>query len=281
MNDESDGLAGSLRELASEARRHQGPDAHLAPETLTAYHGGELTQAAQEEVQEHLAVCPHCARLLLDLPAFLEAPATDLEVLDGDADASWREIRARLPGPSQPAERQREASSAARPGWWRPWNPLGNPLAAAATLAGAALIAVPLWIIARQLSSPALPPATIELLPPESQRGTAEPPPVPPTIVHAQAASTTFIVRLVRPQPDLRFRVELLAGGSGGTAAAARAPAGRSLPLPAVEVVDSRTLVLVLARRQLAPGRYRLRVLDAEQPSAELLGDYQFEVVEP
>lgn len=277
MNDESDGLAASLRELASEARQRQGPGAHPAPETLTAYHAGELTQAAEEEVQEHLAVCRHCARLLLDLPAFLEAPAAGDEDLDVEADASWRVIRARLPGPSQPAGRRREGASTSNPGWWR----ARSPLAAAATLAGAALIAVPLWIIARQLSSPELPPATIELFPPENQRGTAEPPPAPPAIVHAQAASTTLLLRLARPQPDLRFRIELLAGGATGAAGAAGAPAGRSLPVPAVKAVDSRTLVLVLARRQLAPGRYWLKVLDAEQPSAELLGDYQLEVVEP
>jgi hypothetical protein len=48
-----------------------------------------------------------------------------------------------------------------------------------------------------------------------------------------------------------------------------------------VKTVDSRTLVLVLARRQLSPGRYQLRVLDAEQPSAEPLGDFPFQVVEP
>jgi hypothetical protein len=137
---------------------------------------------------------------------------------------------------------------------------------------------VPLWIVARHLSSPELPPATLELSTPEGPRGTAEPSPAPPATVHAQAASTTFLLRLARPQPDLRFRVELLAGGGAG---AAGAPTGRVLPAPAPRIVDSRTLVLVLARRQLAPGRYRLRVLDAEQPSAEPLGDFPFEVVEP
>jgi len=278
MKDESDGLAGSLGELASEARRRQGPDAHPSPETLTTYHAGELTSAAAEEVREHLAVCRHCARLLLDLPAFLEAPARDRESLDVEADASWRAIQARLPGPPERAGRRREARRAAwgaapgapRQAW--PW------LAVAATLAGAAVIAVPLWIVARHLSSPELPPATLELSTPEGQRGTAEPPPAQPATVHAQAASTTFLLRLARPQPDLRFRVELLAGGGAG---AAGAPAGRALPAPAPKIVDSRTLVLVLARRQLAPGRYRLLVLDAEQPSAEPLGDFPFQVVEP
>jgi Putative zinc-finger len=277
MNDESDGVAESLGELASEARRRQGPDAHPTPETLTAYHAGDLTPAAAEDVQEHLAVCPHCARLLLDLPAFLEAPAADLETLDVEADASWRAIRVRLPGPPQTAGRRREpmrawgaAQGTPRQAWPR--------LAVAATFAGVALIAVPLWIIARQLASPELAPATLELSTPEGQRGTAKPPKPPPATVHVQAASTTFLLRLARPQPDLHFRLELLAGGAAGETGA---PASRALPAPAVTIVDARTLVLVLARRQLSPGSYRLRVLDAEQPAAEPLGDFQFQVVEP
>jgi hypothetical protein len=280
MNDDSDGLAGALGELASEARRRQGPDAHPSPETLTAYHAGELTLAAAEDVREHLAVCRHCARLLLDLPAFLEAPAGDREAPspEGETDASWQAIRERLPGPPEKAGGRRESGPAAwraAPGTPRPAWPR---LAIAASFAGVALIAAPLWIIARHLSSPELPPATLELSTPESQRGTSQPPPLPPATVHAEAASTTLLLRLARPQPDLRFRVELLPGGAAG---ATGVPAGRALPAPPVKTVDSRTLVLVLARRQLSPGRYQLRVLDAEQPSAEPLGDFQLQVVEP
>ncbi|HEV3460037.1 MAG TPA: zf-HC2 domain-containing protein [Thermoanaerobaculia bacterium] len=279
MNDDSDGVVRSLRELASEARQRQGTGAHPSPETLTSYHRGELTPAAEDDVQEHLAVCRHCARLVLDLPAFQEAPDPadpGLGGLDAEAEASWQTIRARLPGPSTPAGRHRDASSARRFAWLQPF----TPLAAAAVLAGATVVAVPLWIIARQLTSPELPPETLELSTPEGQRGPGEAP-AAPAIVHAQAASTTLLLRLTRPQPDLRFRIELLAGNAAGGSGAAGAPAGHTLPLPAVKVVDSRTLVLVLARRQLAPGRYQLRVLDAQQPAADPLGDYQLAVVEP
>jgi putative zinc finger protein len=281
MNDESDRLRESLRELASEARRRQGPDAHPSPETLTAYHAGELTLAAAEDVREHLAVCRHCARLLLDLPAFLEAPAGDREGREGEPDTSWQAIRERLPGPPEKAGRRIETGRAdwgEAPGAPRQTLPR---LAVAAMFAGVVLIAVPLWIIARHLSSPELPPAMLELSTPESQRGTSEPPPLPPATVHAEAASTTLLLRLARPQPDLRFHVELLAGGGAGAAGIPAGRAGRALPAPAVKIVDSRTLVLVLARRQLSPGRYQLRVLDAEQPSAEPLGDFQLQVVEP
>jgi hypothetical protein len=274
MNDEPEGLRESLRELASEARRRQGPDAHPSPETLTAYHAGQLTPAAEEEAQEHLAVCPHCVRLLLDLPAFLAVPAAHREGPDVGAEASWQAIRACLPGPPEKTGHRREPTrargSSPRQAWPR--------LAIAAMFAGAAVIAVPLWIIAGHLSSPELPPATLELSMPEARRGTAEPPPMPPATVDSRAVSTTFLLRLARPQPDLRFRVELLAGGGAN---AAGAPAGRILPVPAVKMVDSRTLVLVLARRELSPGRYRLLVLDAEQPTTEPLGDFEFQVIEP
>jgi hypothetical protein len=289
MNDESGSLRESLTELASEARKRQGPDAHPGPETLTAYDAGELTAAAAEDVREHLAVCRHCARLLLDLQAFLAAPGADHESPDAgaeaEADASWQAIRARLPGPPERAGRRRETRGA-------PWGAAAprTPrrawprLAVAASFAGIALIAAPLWIIVWHLSSPELPPATLELSTPEGHRGTAEPPPLPPASVHAEAASTTLLLRLARPQADLRFRVELLAVGAGAAAGApgvTGTPASRALPAPAVKIVDSRTLVLVLARRQLSPGRYQLRVLDAEQPSPEPLGDFLFQVVEP
>jgi len=154
MNDDADGLAESLQELASEARRRGGPDAHPSPETLTAYHAGELVPAAEDEVQEHLAVCRHCARLLLDLPGFLETPAATaagLERLDAEDDASWQAIQARLPRPPEPAERRPQAP----PRSWRNLSRRTPARLAAAVLLAA--VAVPLWIIARQLSAPALP----------------------------------------------------------------------------------------------------------------------------
>lgn len=287
MNDEPGGLRESLAELASEARQRQGPDAHPSPETLTAYDAGELTPAAAEDVREHLAVCGHCARLLLDLQAFLGTPVADLESPDAEADASWHAIRARLPGPPERAGRRREASGAAwgavaAPGTPRRESPrrAWPRLAVAATFAGVALVAVPLWIVVWRLSSPELPPATLELSTPEGHRGTAEPPPPPPATVHAEAASTTLLLRLAGAQLNLRFRVELLAVAARGTGGA-RGAGGGAVPAPAVKIVDSRTLVLVLARRQLPPGRYQLRVFDAEQPPAEPLGNFLFQVVEP
>jgi hypothetical protein len=277
MSDESDGLPGLLRDLADEARQWQGPSSHPSLENLTACHAGELTPAAEEEIQEHLATCRHCTGLLLDLPAFLDAPAGALDSGDAEPDASWQEIREHLLGPPrlpEDAERPRESPPANQPA--RPSsqpNPRRRWLLRLAAAALVVLAVTPLSIVAWRLASPSLPPAILDLSPIEAQRGTTEPPPPPPANVHAEAASTILILRLARQQPDLRFTLELRGAGAGQS--------GTREVLPVTRVIDPQTLLLVLERHRLAPGQYRLRVLDADRPAAEPLGDYALDVIEP
>lgn len=269
MKDEPESLAGSLGELAREELLRQGPGAHPSPTTLTAYHAGELSPAAEEEVREHLAVCRHCAQLLLGLPAFLEPPASLLEGPDAAAEAAWEELRQRLPGPPEPTSGRSRPPTAWRSG-------LPRPLLLAAAVLLLALVAVPLWIIARQPSpAPEPPPAYAELLPTEGRRGSTQPSPMT-VVVHADGAAV-LVVHLAKEQPNLRFRVEL--GTSGAATATVGKGAGKAWSLPRVMPLDSHTLLVLLARRQLAPGRYQLRVLDPEHPSAEPLGDYPLRVV--
>jgi len=269
MNDESDDLAGSLRELASAARRRQGPDAHPSPETLTAYHAGELTAAGEEDVQEHLAVCRHCTRLLLDLPAFLEAPAAGLAGAGEAADASWPVIRTRLPGAPAKARRQPKPAPGPAPARRSAARQSLVWLAAAVLVA---LIAAPLWIIASRLSAPEPSPQVVELYPAEELRGRSAAPPPAPARVNAEAGATALLLHLAKEQSNLRFRVELRTVEAGSAGA-------RSRTLPVAKVVDSRTLLLMLARREVSPGRYQLLVLDAERASAEPLGNYPMQVV--
>jgi hypothetical protein len=280
MNDEANDLAGSLRALASEARRRQGQGAHPSLQQLTAYHAGELGPAAEDEIQEHLAVCRHCTGLLLDLPAFLETPtgtAGDAGGEGGEPDAGWQAIRERLPGPLGPPEKgegRREPTPARQAAWTSPGTHSRRRTLLRLVAAALIVLAVtPLWIIAWRLVAPPLPPATVDLYPTEARRGATASPPPPPVTVHAAAASTTLILRLARDQPDLRFALELRGAGAGIS--------GARVVLPVTRVIDPHTLLLVLDRHRLAPGRYRLRVLDAERPSAEPLGDYALEVVEP
>jgi hypothetical protein len=57
-----------LRELAEQARHRL--SVHPGPEDLLTYHAGALPCEAAGKLQEHLALCPACARTVRDLSAF-------------------------------------------------------------------------------------------------------------------------------------------------------------------------------------------------------------------
>ena len=67
-----------------EKRRRLGP--HPGEEELVAYHAGEMGLEESKRVQDHLVLCPQCAKLLLDLDAF----AADAAVPDADLAAPRR-----------------------------------------------------------------------------------------------------------------------------------------------------------------------------------------------
>jgi hypothetical protein len=72
---------------------------HPEPETLLAYHRGELDEAAADGVEEHVTFCASCADLVLAIPAFLEEAEVGEEV-GGSADTEvGRDTRkTELPG---------------------------------------------------------------------------------------------------------------------------------------------------------------------------------------
>jgi hypothetical protein len=292
----------ALRELTDDSLRRQGPDSHPSPETLTAYHAGELSAAAADAVQEHLATCRHCADLLLDLPAFLDPPADPASGLahaapstlhhfppfpaataggsspaaDGaptsldasppaplpaptaeEADRTWQEIRRRLPPAPAPAPRR-----------WR------RTYLLAAVLAFAA-IATPLWIVAGRMLAGPLSPEVKSLSPEEPHRGLAAPS-RRPTLIRRNAASTSLVLYLAHDLTGrpivVGIRRELPRPDPFASSSGFHDP--RIPPRP----IDAHTLLLVLAHRELPPGRYLIRVLDAAHPDAEPLGEYPIEV---
>lgn len=82
-------LESVLRGMAADALASGG---HLTADELVDYHAGGLTPADRDRVQEHLAACPECAGLLLDISSFREpAPAaSEFEVA-----AVWRGVKER------------------------------------------------------------------------------------------------------------------------------------------------------------------------------------------
>ncbi|MCP4656634.1 MAG: hypothetical protein GY856_14570 [bacterium] len=88
-------LRGAILAEADEARQRLGT--HPSPDQLLAYQEGELAAEDQEGVQDHVALCRDCARVVLDLESFpdVEPVREDDRVSDWQVAAEWRRLEAR------------------------------------------------------------------------------------------------------------------------------------------------------------------------------------------
>lgn len=68
MSDPRPDWRSALEAVVDEKRR--GLETHPDPQELVAYHAGELGDEEAKRLQDHLVLCPECARALLDLDAF-------------------------------------------------------------------------------------------------------------------------------------------------------------------------------------------------------------------
>ncbi|HEY8022717.1 MAG TPA: zf-HC2 domain-containing protein [Thermoanaerobaculia bacterium] len=94
-------LEPALRALAERQRRELGP--HLEADELVGYRERALAPAETERVRDHLALCPECAGLLLELDAFSEpSPAGAPELTTGEVEAGWRALAPRLAAEKRP-----------------------------------------------------------------------------------------------------------------------------------------------------------------------------------
>jgi hypothetical protein len=98
-------LEPALRALA--ARERRALDDHPTPETLVAYRAGELPAEDQEALRDHLALCPDCAEMLLDLATFEQftPPEESAGLTDGDVGAAWQRMQQRLAPAVETADR--------------------------------------------------------------------------------------------------------------------------------------------------------------------------------
>lgn len=96
----------ALRAFA--ARERRALDDHPTPEILVAYRAGELTAGEEEKLRDHLALCPDCAEMLLDLVTFEEftPPKESPGLTDAEIDAAWHRVQPRLAegGQERPAD---------------------------------------------------------------------------------------------------------------------------------------------------------------------------------
>lgn len=136
--DAEDILRGAIQAEADAARRRLGT--HPSPDELVAYQEGELAAENEECVQDHLALCRDCARVVLDLESFpdVEPVCEDDRVSGWQVAAEWRRLAARD-----------EIASSVKSSPRRPWSIVFSPGFAYATAASILLAALGLgsWVI--------------------------------------------------------------------------------------------------------------------------------------
>ncbi|HEX3555409.1 MAG TPA: zf-HC2 domain-containing protein [Thermoanaerobaculia bacterium] len=69
---------------------------HPEPETLAAYHAGELTGEEEARLQDHLVACRECAALLLDLDGLADPGFGAGSLSPADQEALWGRIQGEM-----------------------------------------------------------------------------------------------------------------------------------------------------------------------------------------
>ncbi|HEY0556012.1 MAG TPA: zf-HC2 domain-containing protein [Thermoanaerobaculia bacterium] len=257
MSDEIRDLDEMLGFLSEEERRD--PEEHPSPETLTAYQANELSPAEDEKIQSHLAVCKHCAELLLDLDEFLKPPVAVAEpIADFEAAADWRRLREALKPPV-------EEKSLARP-VRRPFlASVGGGYSVAAALL---VISAGLGIWNSHLEEKLKEPQSLHTVKTLSAQGSSRGP-------EGSRADRSVLLpaqidlNLQTDHPAPRYRIDIVRPG-------------RSKPEWSLDTIpESGALSLYLPKKSLSPGTYVLRVAPFRggQPASEIW-NYQL-IVEP
>lgn len=98
-------LRDAVRVLAAEARSVETD--HPMPDELVDYQAGDLNQKERARIQDHLAVCPDCARAVLEMDAFPDVGALPAAARPSGRDlaAAWERFQDRT-GPRWPVRRR-------------------------------------------------------------------------------------------------------------------------------------------------------------------------------
>lgn len=235
---------------------------HPAPEQLFEYQEGLLTGKEEAEVQDHLALCPDCARMVLELSGTVEpelpevAPALSEERMS----VLWPGLRRRLPLPPQPRVAR----------WRRSFELIALPLAASflvATLAASFWV----WSLIREnrlLARPRVNVAVRDLVPLGDQEvrrevdGEAG--------IPREAEAVLLVLNLADLRPFPTYRAEVL-----------DAPEGKLLWASDVlqrSVHGNFTLQLPLPFP--GSGRYRVRLFGVDGGKREPLAEYEVDLSE-
>lgn len=237
---------------------------HPTPEHLLAYRADELIGEEHRRVQDHLVCCSECLELLLDAEAFGEAGyGAGRPVSSAQKVAAWRSLEARLEG------RPARAPAARFPfGALLRSSRTAYALAASLFLAAAVLSfrVMELNRTVEELTRPQLNAPVEDLFPASPMRGEETP---PPTLeLDPENRYFTLILNPVGASDRPDYRVEI-AGPDGETV---WSQAG-------LEKTPHGSFTLILARRFLSPGEYRIRLFGREGDRWQPLEEFALRVV--
>lgn len=260
MTEERDSRSSVLRDLVREAGFDSG--GHPAPELLFEYQEGLLTPVQAEEVQDHLALCPDCARMVLELAGTVPpaVPAATARLSEREMAEVWPGLRERLPLPA--------ASSPARR---RPLERVALPLAASflAATVGLSIWAASLLQDRQRLARPQANVAIVNLAPQgegmlreKARRG---------EIVPQGAEEVLLVLNLADLRRFPAYRAEILTAADGRLLWA-----GDDLERSA-----RGNFTLRLPLSFIPPGRYRIRLFGLDGGRREPLADYEIDLTAP
>jgi len=272
VNDPKAELKAALEGFLSEARRDLEP--HPGPDELLAYGADKLPAAEERKIQNHLALCPHCLELVVDLGRLSDPELGGEPSLTADEKAAaWQDLRARLAAEAPP-EAPRH-----RPGLRLPSPRGGLALFLASprpawALAASLLVAVVglslrTWHLERgiaDLSHPQVNAPVVDLFPASPLRGEQG-----EGAAVELAPASRFFALILSPKgtPDyVGYRVEIV--DSGGRVVWS----GEGL-----EKDRHGSFTMILARRFLGPGEYRFRLYGLEGKTGQLIEEFRLRIV--
>ena len=238
---------------------------HPEPETLAAYHAGELPEDVARRLQDHLLACRECAALLVDLDGLGDPGFGAGSLPAADQDDLWSRLQEEI----QEAEPEALAPviplrprAAPQPRWL---------MALAASLL-AATVGLSAWVVSlrhtvESLGAPEPNAPVIDLYAGASRSAGS---PQPGATIPRDFRFFTVILHPPHSRSTKRYRIEISRAGGGSVWSrdgVAPDPLG---PLP-----------LTLARSLIGPGEYRIRLFETAGNPREPVMDYGLRVEGP
>ncbi len=259
MDHESSDLIASVRALSVAARRH--PDSHPDHDDLIAYHERTLQAAEAEDVEEHLALCPDCARNALDLTALLEPdPLKD----DDTPESDWPALREAL-------EKEGLLGESLMTRWQSVARALRSPRFAYAVAAVFFVAAMMQWVWLAGIR-PVPPQADIALVDlfPDDSTGFRDESGSQPITGTGPEDHFVLILNVFDPRTFPHYRIDILDPEN--------APIWSS---DVAEASPEGNFTVLVSRKHLPAERYRIRLYGIEDTHPEPLADYTLRLKAP